>query len=155
VGDLGTGRGALALFSASHESCFKVPSNYYTVLGHRVLGITTERAYYVRRCPHCNEAHYESRGFGSSSTTSGTSMSGERSTTIMLMDHSPRALGVSFSSTIGLSTCLKRSCLKRRIRRDGTRGWRSAVFGLELLAIDRGMWCGETLGPHIVILLLM
>jgi hypothetical protein len=38
----------------------------------------------------CNEAPLGSRGCGSSSTVSGTSVSGERSTTAMLMDHMPR-----------------------------------------------------------------
>jgi hypothetical protein len=43
-------------------------------------------------------------------------ISGERSTiATMLMDYIPgaRALGTSFNSTIGLSTCVKSSCLKR------------------------------------------
>jgi hypothetical protein len=43
-----------------------------------------------------------------------------------------QALGTSFSSTIGLSTFLKNSCLKRGLLRGGTCGWRSAVFGREL-----------------------
>jgi hypothetical protein len=38
----------------------------------------------------CNEAPSKSRGSGSSSTVPGTSMSGERSTYAMLMDHIPR-----------------------------------------------------------------
>jgi hypothetical protein len=58
---------------------------------HRVLGLTAERASHVRKCPRCNEAPSETRGYGSSSTVSGTSMSGERSTAAMLMDrHIPR-----------------------------------------------------------------
>jgi hypothetical protein len=52
----GTGRGALALFFASHESNFKVPSDFYTMATHRVLGLTVERASHVRRCPRCNDA---------------------------------------------------------------------------------------------------
>jgi hypothetical protein len=44
----GTGRGALALFFASHESSFKVPSDCYTMVAHRVLGLTAERAAHVR-----------------------------------------------------------------------------------------------------------
>jgi hypothetical protein len=87
---LGTGRGALALFFASHESSFKVPSDCYTMAAHRVLGLTAERASHVRKCLRCNEAPLESRGSGSSSTVSGTSVSGERSTAPMLMDHIPR-----------------------------------------------------------------
>jgi hypothetical protein len=47
--------------------------------------ITVERASHVRKCPRCNEAPSESRGSGSSSTVSGTSMSGERSITAMLL----------------------------------------------------------------------
>jgi hypothetical protein len=69
----GTGRVALALFFA-HESSFKVPSDCYTMTAHRVLGFTAERASHVRKCPRCNEAPLESRGYGSSSTVSGTSV---------------------------------------------------------------------------------
>jgi hypothetical protein len=47
----GTGRGNLALFFASHESIFKVPSDYYTMAAHRVLGLNVERASHVRKCP--------------------------------------------------------------------------------------------------------
>jgi hypothetical protein len=86
----GTGRGALALFFASYESSFKVSSDCYTMAAHRVLGLTVERASHVRKCPRCNEAPSESRGSSSSSTVSGIYMSGERSTTHMLMDHIPR-----------------------------------------------------------------
>jgi hypothetical protein len=43
----GTGRGALALFFASYESSFKVPSDCYTMAAHRVLGLTAERASHV------------------------------------------------------------------------------------------------------------
>eukprot|EP00966_Prymnesium_polylepis_P017012 392640-Prymnesium_polylepis.1 len=57
----GTGRGALALFFASHESSFKVPSDCYMMAAHRVLGLTAERAAHVRKCPRCNEAPSESR----------------------------------------------------------------------------------------------
>jgi hypothetical protein len=140
----GTGRGALAIFFASHQSSFKVPSDCYTMPAHRVLGLTAERVSHVRNCPQCNKAPSEYHGYGSSSTVSGTSMSGERSTTIMRIDHIPgtRALGTSFNSTIGLSTCLKSSCLKRGLQRGGTCGWRSTVFGRELLEIDMGMWFG-------------
>jgi hypothetical protein len=34
---LGTGRGALAFFFASHEFSFKVPSNCHMMVAHRVL----------------------------------------------------------------------------------------------------------------------
>jgi hypothetical protein len=44
-----------------------------------------------------------------------------------------RALGTSSNSTNGLSTCLKSACLKRGLLREGTCGWRSGVFGRELL----------------------
>jgi hypothetical protein len=57
---------------------------------HRVLGLTAERASSFRNYPRCNAAPSESRGFGSSSTVSGTSMSGGCSTTTMLLDHIPR-----------------------------------------------------------------
>jgi hypothetical protein len=86
----GTGCGGLAFIFASHESSFKVPSDCYTMAAHRVLSLTAERASHVRKCTLCNEAPSEFRGFGSSSTVSGTSMSEERSTTAMLMDHIPR-----------------------------------------------------------------
>jgi hypothetical protein len=52
----GTGRGALGLFFASHESTFKVPSNCYTVAARRVLGMAADRASHVRKRPQCNEA---------------------------------------------------------------------------------------------------
>jgi hypothetical protein len=84
-----TGRGALALFIASHESSFKVPSDCYTTATHRVMGFIVERASHVRKCPRCNEAPQPYRGFGSFSTASGTSMSGERSTIAVLMNHIP------------------------------------------------------------------
>jgi hypothetical protein len=57
---------------------------------HRVLGFTAERTSHVRKFPRCDEAPSQSRGFGSSSTVSGASVSGERSTTAMLMDYIPR-----------------------------------------------------------------
>jgi hypothetical protein len=45
----GTGRGALAIVFASHESNsnFKVPSDCYTMASHRVLGLIAERASYA------------------------------------------------------------------------------------------------------------
>jgi hypothetical protein len=86
----GTGRGTLALFFASHESSFKVPSDCYILAAHRVLGLTAERAFHVRKCPRCNEAPSESYEYGSSSTVSGILMSGERLKAAMLMDHIPR-----------------------------------------------------------------
>jgi hypothetical protein len=67
-----------------------VPSDCYMMAQHRMLGLIAERASYVRKCHRCNEAPSESRGFGSSSTVSGTSMSDERSTTAMLIDHIPQ-----------------------------------------------------------------
>jgi hypothetical protein len=54
-----------------------------------------------------------------------------------------RALGMAFSSTIGLAMCLKSTCYKRvLILRGGTFGWRFVVFGRELIEIDRRMWYG-------------
>jgi hypothetical protein len=79
--------GALALFIASNESNFKVPSDRYTMASRRVLGLIVERASHVQKCPQCNEAPSESCGYGSLSTVSGTSMSDGRSTRSMLMDH--------------------------------------------------------------------
>jgi hypothetical protein len=83
----GTGREALAFFFPSHESSFKVPSDRYTMVAHRVLGLTAKRASRARKCPQCNDAPSQPRGSGSSSTVSGTSMQGERSTIAMLMNH--------------------------------------------------------------------
>jgi hypothetical protein len=53
-----------------------------------------------------------------------------------------RALGISSNSTTGLSTCLKISRLKQGLLIAGTCGWRSAVFGREILEIALGMWLG-------------
>jgi hypothetical protein len=64
-----------------------------------------------------------------------------------------RALGMSFTSTIGLPTCVKSSCLKGA--RLAVAGRRSAVFGPELSDVDMGIWCGYTSRPHTVIVLLM
>jgi hypothetical protein len=86
----GTGRRALALFFASHESIFKVPSDCYTMASHRVMSLIAERASHARKCPQGNEPPSKFRGFRSSSTVSGTSMSGERSICAMLIDHIPR-----------------------------------------------------------------
>jgi hypothetical protein len=86
----GTGRGALALFFASNDSDFNVPSDCYTTATHRVLGLTAERASHVRKCPRCNEAPSESPAYGSSSTVSCISMSSERSIAAMLIDRTPR-----------------------------------------------------------------
>jgi hypothetical protein len=60
-----------------------------------------------------------------------------------------RVLGMSFNSTTGLSTCLKSSCLKRRLLRAGTCGWRSPTFGRELLEIVLGdvVWL-DLMAPH-------
>jgi hypothetical protein len=136
----GTGRGALALFFASHESSFKVPSDCYTMTAHWVLGLTAERATHVRKCPRCNDAPSESRGYGSSSTVSALlcRVSAQHLLCSWTLSPCARALSISFKSTTGLSMCLKNSCLKRGLLRGRTCGWRSAVFGRELLEI--AMW---------------
>jgi hypothetical protein len=86
----GTDRGALAIFFASRESNRKVPSDCYTMAAHRVLGLTAERASHARKCPRCNNKDPpEFRACRSSSTVSGTSMSGDHSTFAILMDHTP------------------------------------------------------------------
>jgi hypothetical protein len=82
--------GLLALLFASHESNFKMPSECCTMATQRVLGLIAERASHVWKCPRCNEAPSESRGSRSSWTVSGTSISGERSTTDVLVDRIPR-----------------------------------------------------------------
>jgi hypothetical protein len=46
---LGTGHGALTVYFVSHESMFKVPSDFYTMPSHRVLGHTVERASHDRK----------------------------------------------------------------------------------------------------------
>jgi hypothetical protein len=84
-----TGRGALALFLASHELSFKVPSGCYTMATHRVLGLMVEHASQVRKCARWNEAPLGYCGYGSLSTVSGATMLGERSIIAMLMDHIP------------------------------------------------------------------
>jgi hypothetical protein len=86
------------MVSRCHSSCnqsfiFEGAIGYRNMIAaHRVLGLTAERASYVRKCPRCNESPSKSRGYVSSSTVSGTSMSGERSTPVVLMlkDHIPR-----------------------------------------------------------------
>jgi hypothetical protein len=141
----GTGRGALTLLFARHESSFKVPSDCYTMSAHRVLGLTAERAAHDRKCPRCNEAPSKPRGYGSSSTVSGISIcrvSAQQVLCSWTISPGARALGISFTSTTVLSTCLKSSCLKQGLLRGGTCGWRSAVFGRELLEIALGMWFG-------------
>jgi hypothetical protein len=135
----GTGRGAFAVFFASHESNFKVPSDCYTMAAHRVLGLTAERASHVWKCPRCDEAPTKSCGYGSSSTTSGTSMSGERSTAAMLMDHIPMCPCSWY--VIQLRDRIVH-VLEAGLLRGGTCGWRSAVFGRELHVIVMGMWFG-------------
>jgi hypothetical protein len=140
----GTRRGALTLLFASQESSFNVPSDCYSMAAHRMMGLIVERASHVRECPRCYEGSLDYRGFGSASTVSGTSMSVKLSASSMRTDHirGARALGMPFSSTIKLSTCLKSSCLKRGLLRGGTFNWWSAAFGWKLLDIDMGMWCG-------------
>jgi hypothetical protein len=66
----GTGRGALAMFVASHESNFRVPvADCYMMATHRVLGPTPGHASHVRKCPRCNESPGDLSGSGSSSTS--------------------------------------------------------------------------------------
>jgi hypothetical protein len=83
----GTGHGALALFPASCESILKVSLDCCTMAAHWVLGLIAKRASHVRKCPRCYEAPSKFRGYASSSTVSGAPVTGERSTTAMLMDH--------------------------------------------------------------------
>jgi hypothetical protein len=85
-----TGRGALAMLFALHESSFRVPFGCYIMAAHRVLGLTPGHASHVRKCPRCNESPSALRGPGSSSTTSSSSMSEEWTLISMLMDHIPR-----------------------------------------------------------------
>jgi hypothetical protein len=60
----GTGRGDFALFFASHESGFKVPSDCYMMAAHRLLGPTPERVSHARKCPRRNEAPPEYHALG-------------------------------------------------------------------------------------------
>jgi hypothetical protein len=59
----------------------------------------------------------------------------------LLLCHIPgaRSLDMSFNSTIGFSMCLKSSGLQRGLLRGGTCGWKSPVYGRELLEIDMGV----------------
>jgi hypothetical protein len=118
----------------------------------RVLALIVERASHARKCLRDNEAPPQSRGCAFLSTVSSTSMSGEHSTLAVLQDHIPRC---PRSWYMGLSTCVKSSCLKRGLQRGRTRGSKSAVFGRELLDIDMGRWCGNTAWLNTSILLLM
>jgi hypothetical protein len=81
----GTGPSAFAFLFAWHEPNFKVPSDCYTTMAsHRVVSLTTvERASHARECPRCNGFH----GHGSLSSVSGATMSSDRSTIVMLLDH--------------------------------------------------------------------
>jgi hypothetical protein len=155
----GTGRGALAFFFASHESSFKVPSDFYMMAAYRVLGLTAERASHGRKCPRCSKAPSSSRGFGSSSTVSGTSISGERSTAPMLTDHIPRCPCSLYviqlhDRIIHVLEEFMRDA-GTGLPRDGTCGWRSAIFGRERIEIVMGTWFGWTSWLRTVILLLM
>jgi hypothetical protein len=67
-----------------------VPSDCFTMAWHHVLGLTAERASHVPKFPRCNEAPSQSRGSRFPSTISCATISGEHSTTAMLMDHIPR-----------------------------------------------------------------
>jgi hypothetical protein len=151
----GTGRGALALFLASHEYGFKVPYDCCTMAKHRELGLTVERATHVRKCPPCNETSPQSRALGSSSTVSGTSMSGERSTAATLMDHIPRCPYSWYVIQLHDRVVHALEEVMMEAGATGTCGWRSAVFCRELLEIDLRMRCDYTSWPHTVILLLM
>jgi hypothetical protein len=55
-GDFGYGSRGFGSLFASHESSFKVLSDFHIMAAHRVLGLTAERASHVRKCPRCNEA---------------------------------------------------------------------------------------------------
>jgi hypothetical protein len=142
-----TGRGALALFCASHESSFKVPSDCYTMAVHRVLGFTAESASHIRKRPRCNEAvkHPQSLvglEFSRRHRAPLCLVSAPQLLCLWTTFHGARALDTSLSPTIGLLTCLKSSCLKRWLLRRGTCGWRSTVCGSEFLEIDMGIWFG-------------
>jgi hypothetical protein len=54
---------------------------------HIVLGLTPERASHGRKCLGCNEVPLGSRGSRSSSIVLGATLSGVRSTYVMIMDH--------------------------------------------------------------------
>jgi hypothetical protein len=48
---LGTGHGASAMFLASQESSFRVPSDYYIMAAYRVLCLTSGHAFHVHKYP--------------------------------------------------------------------------------------------------------
>jgi hypothetical protein len=54
---------------------------------HIVLGLTPERASHGRKCLGCNEVPLGSRGSGSSSIVLDATLSGVRSTYVMIIDH--------------------------------------------------------------------
>jgi hypothetical protein len=71
---------------------------------HRVLGLTPGQASQVHKRPRCNESPGVLRSYGFSSTTSSSSMSGERTPISMLVDHVPVVLAhiMLFGSIIAL-----------------------------------------------------
>jgi hypothetical protein len=82
-----------------------------------------------------------------------------RQEVMLIMDHIPRcmrrALGMSFSYTIGLFTCLKSSCLKRGLLgRDLRLEVRRNRPGASRNRHGYVLWL-DLLGPHTVMLLLM
>jgi hypothetical protein len=127
----GTGRGASALFFASQDSIFKVPSGCYTMAAHGCLAplrstpLTFGSALGAMRLPHSLLGLDLRRRYRAPLCR----VSAPHLICLWTTSPGARALGTSFSSTIGLSTCLKSSCLKRGLLRGGTCGWKSAVFG--------------------------
>jgi hypothetical protein len=84
-----TGRASLALFYASYESSFRIPHDCYVMATHHVLGLPLCYASHDHKCPRCYDSPGDLRGYGSSSTTSSASISGERTPISMLIDHTP------------------------------------------------------------------
>jgi hypothetical protein len=140
----GTDRGALALFFASHESSFTVPSDVIRwqrtgcLASLRSAPLMFGNALGVMRLPRSLVDLDVRRRYRAPLRR----VSAPHLPCLWTTSPGARALGTSSNSTIGLFTCLKSSYLKRWLLRDRICGWRSAVFGRDLLEIDRGMWFG-------------
>jgi hypothetical protein len=119
----GTGRGALALYFVSHGSIFKVPSDCYTMAAHHVLDLITERASQVRKCLGAMRLPQSLVGVDLYRRNRAP-LCRVSAPQLLCLGTTPgaRTLGTSFSLMIGLSTCLKSSCLKRGLLRGGACG---------------------------------
>jgi hypothetical protein len=114
----GTGRGAVAIFFASHESNIKVPSDCYMMAAHRVLDLIFGSALGAMRLPQILVGLDLCRRYRAPLCR----VSGPLLICLWTTSPGARALNTSFTPTIGLSKCFKSSCLKRGLLRGGTCG---------------------------------